>query len=329
MYSVIHNSETDSIELRKEGVPIIQITKSNNIKVHDMDLHINGNFTVNGLTTFSDSMTTTMEDTNLHMGVADTVYIAVITIDGRVRTMREHGFSNGEYVIFQGTEKLNGLYKIFNVSPITFDVALPHKEEIEVDEYTCVGRVITEQDIDGGGITLQSHRDGKHAPKHITYDLERDAWKTNIGIDAPSVSLNGTPVLGDAGTYHTISGTITVDHKKNFVGVNASPPQCELDVGGTCRAADIVTLADKRFVTNIEPIDKPERVLDLQGVSFGWRHLPALRNVGLVAQDVEGVCPELVMTDSEGYKSVRYDKLCVMLLEQVKALSDEVSKLKK
>ena len=45
--------------------------------------------------------------------------------------------------------------------------------------------------------------------------------------------------------------------------------------------------------------------------------------MGLVAQDVERVFPEVVYTDSQGYKSVAYDKLVAPLIEAVKLLHEE------
>jgi len=58
-------------------------------------------------------------------------------------------------------------------------------------------------------------------------------------------------------------------------------------------------------------------------------------DVGLVAQEVERVLPELVHTDAEGMMSVDYSRLSAVLVEAVKEqqamineLREEVSKLK-
>ena len=60
----------------------------------------------------------------------------------------------------------------------------------------------------------------------------------------------------------------------------------------------------------------------MQGVRFEWRteefkdkHFEKGGQVGLIAQDVEKVIPEIVKTDSEGYKSVAYDKSTAVLIE--------------
>ncbi len=79
------------------------------------------------------------------------------------------------------------------------------------------------------------------------------------------------------------------------------------------------------------PLDKTlQQVTQLQGVRFRWKD-PAKGDglqLGLIAQDVETVFPEVVSTDSEGYKSVAYDKLTAPLIEAVKELKAENDELR-
>jgi len=46
--------------------------------------------------------------------------------------------------------------------------------------------------------------------------------------------------------------------------------------------------------------------------------------MGLIAQQIEDVVPEVVSTDSEGYKSVSYGKLVGLLVEAIKELKTTV-----
>jgi len=73
----------------------------------------------------------------------------------------------------------------------------------------------------------------------------------------------------------------------------------------------------------------------LQGVSYEWKTeeypdfgLTEGKQIGLVAQDVEQVLPELVSEDKDGYKSVSYTKLTAVLVEAVKELKAENQKQK-
>ena len=78
-----------------------------------------------------------------------------------------------------------------------------------------------------------------------------------------------------------------------------------------------------------------EQVARLQPVHFYWRadeyadrHFGSSQSLGLIAQDVEAVLPELVTTDEQGYKAVRYHALPMVLLQAVKDLKAEHDDLK-
>ncbi len=91
--------------------------------------------------------------------------------------------------------------------------------------------------------------------------------------------------------------------------------------------------SDRRFKQNITPIDSAlEKVAKLQGVTFTWDRAAYLRQffcegkqLGLIAQDVESIIPEVVLTDAEGYKSITYDKLTAVLIEAVKDMKKRMN----
>jgi hypothetical protein len=60
-----------------------------------------------------------------------------------------------------------------------------------------------------------------------------------------------------------------------------------------------------------------------------------LHDIGVIAQEVEKIFPEIVTTRDNGYKAVKYEKLTAILIEavkeltnKVKSLEDEINKLK-
>ena len=53
------------------------------------------------------------------------------------------------------------------------------------------------------------------------------------------------------------------------------------------------------------------------------------QDVGVIAQEIEEVLPEIVATRDNGYKAVYYEKLVPLLIEAVKELKAEVDELKK
>ncbi|MBW2354000.1 MAG: tail fiber domain-containing protein [Deltaproteobacteria bacterium] len=75
---------------------------------------------------------------------------------------------------------------------------------------------------------------------------------------------------------------------------------------------------------------------EVAGVSYEWKReeypdwgFKDSRQIGLLAQDVERVIPELVSADETGYKAVSYNKLTAVLVEAVKELKAENERLRK
>jgi trimeric autotransporter adhesin len=75
--------------------------------------------------------------------------------------------------------------------------------------------------------------------------------------------------------------------------------------------------------------DALSKVLDLKGVSFKWKDT-GRADLGLIAQDVEKVFPQIVATDkSTGLKSVEYANIVAPLIEAMKEQQQQIDELKK
>ena len=128
-----------------------------------------------------------------------------------------------------------------------------------------------------------------------------------IGIDETTPDPTGTPATSWAGYFE---GDVKVDG--------------DLTVTGACNGCG----SDLRLKRDIAPLDGAlGRISALRGVRYQWqegvdeaRDYPG-DQIGVIAQDVEAVFPELVGTDSDGYRFVRYQKLVVPLIEAVKELA--------
>jgi hypothetical protein len=80
----------------------------------------------------------------------------------------------------------------------------------------------------------------------------------------------------------------------------------------------LVLTSDRRLKKEITPLElSVQRIQQLQGVSFKWK-TNNQENIGLIAQDVEKIIPEVVVTDDKGYKAVAYQNLVALLIEGVK-----------
>ncbi len=95
-------------------------------------------------------------------------------------------------------------------------------------------------------------------------------------------------------------------------------PDGNLSWNGTMNATKYNTTSDARLKSDIKPI---ENALDkLEAISGCLFTMDGERSAGVIAQEVEKVLPEAVMTNEEGYKSVNYNAVLALLIEAVKEL---------
>lgn len=108
---------------------------------------------------------------------------------------------------------------------------------------------------------------------------------------------------------------------------------------GDVIAYSTTTPSDIRLKTDIETIESAsEKVSKLRGVEYTWSKgkLAGQREIGLIAQEVEAVVPEVVKEkklplwddSGESYKTVDYDKLVALLIESNKEMQEEIKQLK-
>ena len=77
--------------------------------------------------------------------------------------------------------------------------------------------------------------------------------------------------------------------------------------------------SDQRLKTEITEIDSTlEKLLLLHAYRFKWKTNNTNNDIGLLAQEVESVFPELVFKDSLGYKQIAYHKLVPILLQAIR-----------
>ena len=105
--------------------------------------------------------------------------------------------------------------------------------------------------------------------------------------------------------------------------------------GNLSVSADVIAYAssDKRLKDNLKPIENSlDKVSKLSGYEFDWNDKQETfkgHDVGVIAQEVEEVLPEVVQTRDTGYKAVKYEKIVPLLIEAIKELKEEVEELKK
>jgi hypothetical protein len=114
------------------------------------------------------------------------------------------------------------------------------------------------------------------------------------------------------------------------IGVSNSSQTFAVRVGGTTLADEWTIRSSRRFKTNIQPLqDALSRIEALQGVSYE-RTIDGKHEIGVVAEDVDRVVPEVVAHDPETHQveGVDYSRLVALLIEAVKAQQAEIEGLK-
>lgn len=167
------------------------------------------------------------------------------------------------------------------------------------------------------------------------------------GAEFQMTSVSGNVIagsgIGGGGTVNyvpkwtaaaTLGSSLIFDNGVG-VGIGTSSPSYTLEVAGRLKTNGVNETSDARFKTDVKTIEHAlYKVVHLRGVNFMWdvkkfpdRNFERRQQMGLIAQEVEGVVPEVVLTDKEGYKSIEYSKLIGLLIEAIKEQQGRIEKL--
>ena len=158
---------------------------------------------------------------------------------------------------------------------------------------------------------------------------------TNAGVTS-NVAGTGVSVSGATGAVtisigQAVATSSNVQFNSIGVGVAASATAGRIDASG-----DVVAYSssDRNFKENITPIENPiEKIRKISGNTYDWKadlkdvHGYEGNDVGVIAQEIEEVLPQIVTTRENGYKAVKYEKLVALLIEGIKAQQNQIDSL--
>ncbi len=143
---------------------------------------------------------------------------------------------------------------------------------------------------------------------------------------------NGAEITGNL--------TVSTDTQTDSLGVGTAPSS----TSGEIRATNDVTAyysSDAKLKTNVVNIENAlDKVKQIRGVEFDWTqeyidekggedgYFVRKHDVGVIAQEVETVLPEVVGTRDNGTKAVRYDRMVALLIEAMKDQQSQIDELK-
>ena len=88
-------------------------------------------------------------------------------------------------------------------------------------------------------------------------------------------------------------------------------------------SGNVIGLSDINFKKNIENIENPlDKIEKLRGVYFNYIDNDEKRQIGMIAQEVEKIIPEVVYVTNEETKAIAYNNIIGLLIEGIKELSN-------
>ena len=140
-------------------------------------------------------------------------------------------------------------------------------------------------------------------------------------------SGNGSGITG------AVNGIAPIDETGGIVDGHldlggASYRWKDIYLSGTANAANFNTTSDATLKTNVETLTGSlDKVKALRGVSYDWIESGG-SEIGVIAQEVEAVIPDVVSTNDEGIKSVKYGNMVAVLIEAIKEQQAQIDELK-
>ena len=187
------------------------------------------------------------------------------------------------------------------------------------------------------GIVLNQQSSDSNTSSRLFFKQDDTTWNV-YGSGGALMFSSGATVGSSSGTlkfqmkadgFRILSGALGVDEQP-------STTDGRIDAGN-----DVVAFStsDKRLKENIKPLENSlDKVLKISGVEFDWKELTEEEkktihgneghDVGVIAQEIEEVLPEVVTERKSGYKAVKYEKIVPLLIEAIKEQQEEIDLLK-
>ena len=153
----------------------------------------------------------------------------------------------------------------------------------------------------------------------------------SFNVSGSSMLSGSLSITGSTNVIGAVSASTT--GRFSSLGINTAPSGV---AGAILATNDVVAFStsDERLKENFEEIGSAvEKVEQMTGYTFNWVPMEDIhvygdmKDIGVKAQDVEKILPELVSDRENGYKAVKYDKLTAVLIQAVKELSERVKQL--
>jgi len=300
----LHLSGTTAIFGAQNGDMLLDSAGDINLDAGGTDIYLKtqGNSWGHFMTTSNNFyIASTINDGDIiFQGVDGGSGITALTLDmsegGRANFSNDIGILDGKSVRF-GTDNDSAIFhsgSAMTVSNSTGDLTLD-----------TAGNIIL--DADGGNIRI---KDGG-----TEYGTINKNGTANLSIYS---SVSDADMLFQGNDGGSVITALTLDMSQDGTAT----------FNGDVNAPNFNSTSDATLKTNVETLTGSlDAVKSLRGVSFDW-----IKNggseIGVIAQEVEDVLPDVVNTNEDGIKSVKYGNIVAVLIEAMKEQQAQIDELK-
>ena len=321
------------------------------ITISGTDVSLAGNLTVLGTTTIIDSTVVNIKDNIIQLNGAGSANAGLVVRDATGTTTSGSLLwdTTNDYWIAGalGSEskllRQNGDSVVSGSSQITYaDISsIPANIVSSSSQITFSGisslptlvsgsSQITYVNISSipAGIVSSSTQTMAHLPNGTVSGSSQITYTSISSIPGGIVS-GSSQVLGGTAIHSGSSG----DYQFNSIGVGTAASA----LAGEIRATNDITAfysSDIRLKENIQPIQNAlEKVESISGNTYDWKegydeiHSHKGNDIGVIAQEIEEILPQIVTNRDNGYKAVQYEKIVPLLIEAIKELSAKIKRL--
>lgn len=279
-------------------------------------------FTVNNTTTNLQSATTNITSSTLSVGAGvSTTFAGNLNVTGtaNIGTIAVNSITASANSTINATLTVTEDSEFTSTGAITIPVGTELQRptaatgmiRFNTDDQRFEGYDSTNWASIGGGAEVSATAPSSPLEGDLWYDTSLDVMKVYEGTSFVQVHpLNITATDATISKNVDITGNLDVD-------------------GAIVATGDITAFSDQRLKENIITVDNAlDKVSAMRGVYYNKVN-EVDRKLGVIAQEVEEVIPEVVVDHENGFKSVAYANIVGVLIEAIKELKAEVEELKR
>ena len=308
-------------------------------------LSVTGKTTVVGLTYLNGGLTMDNNKFTVADDTGNTVIAGTLRVAGQSNLNGGVFFDATKFTVedVTGNTAIGGTLEVSGLTDLNGGLAMDTDKFTVADATgnTAIAGTLT---VNGATVSFGSSSADVDVAHYGSYQVTGSVSVDNVRLDGNTLSATcATSSCADGDVLIVPAGSGTTKTTK-FVanrgafGQSSTSSSYKLYVSGEAYSTvGWSSSSDARFKKNVRPLANVlPSLLKVQPVHFNFDRSKSSRfddepegaeQLGFLAQDLEALFPEVVVTDAEGFKSVKYDKLTVLLAQGLKEQQASIAAL--